>query len=84
MNSKASIPPETGFASGQVCVANAKNQPEIDMLDARLNAKLPTRSIFHRSCAGQVSRYSGWRRGLIEYINPIISLQTPEMQEEWE
>ena len=34
------------------------------MADARPNAKLPTRSIFHRSGVGQVSRYFGWRRVL--------------------
>ena len=60
----AHIPPKNGLASGRVCVANAEKQPEIDMADARPNAKLPTRSIFHRSGVGQVSRYFGWRRVL--------------------
>ena len=63
-NSKAHIPLRTGFASGQVCVANAKKQPEIDMPNARPNAKLPTRSIFHWSCIEEVLNYFGWCRGL--------------------
>ena len=35
----AHISPKTGFASGQVCIANAEKQPEIDMADARPQRK---------------------------------------------
>ena len=41
---------EEVFASGKVCIANARNQPEIDMPDASRTQNWQTRGLFHWSC----------------------------------